>query len=605
MNGEIYNSWNHYNYATGETGSYSPSINTSRKQTSASSNSILAIQQKLNKLGYKGKNGKSLVEDGIWGTNTAYAHDAYTLDVRKQTAQQKQAASDPLNAQLKQLADSIPNNTVPKPLASSSHVQSVLKDNTRSQQEKEDIAQRAMDPQPDYLAGLRELLDDTKPKKSPQDELLELLGQKVPESVSSSSHVQSVLKDNTLSQQEQEARLQRAMDAIQTKADERERARKSANPLDAILYYNNDPGKSQTERQEDYMRALQHLLQPGQTESEYRQEYRYLDTINRTAENNKNRYLSYQKALDQKLNQSSDPLYVLERSLKRYSPTQYSQEELGQIYDRAAKQIIIPFGFTESGYRQRAVLREALAQTSSQLPEYTDAEWQKTAYNLRIDGANLKNWGIDGDASNPNNCYYWALKIWTRQGAYPTISTDKHGPGVFIGDEVSSTEISAVFNSDWSYDEKKLDALTHRLGNNFIADAEAVGYNARLMTDQLMALNITGYTSHDMRAEYQSMEPWEQSQSEIGRKKKLGQKVEERILENLAPDETLIVMAITPDNKGDTIHFYRRDPDGTWTEKPGKDPVKTTSSPFTTPEVRTDAGQVGGAYKIISAFAIS
>ena len=54
----------------------------------------------------------------------------------------------------------MPNNKVPKPLASSSHVQSVLKDNTRSQQEKEDIFQRAMDTQPDYLAGLRDLLDD-------------------------------------------------------------------------------------------------------------------------------------------------------------------------------------------------------------------------------------------------------------------------------------------------------------------------------------------------------------------------------------------------------------------------------------------------------------
>ena len=502
-----------------------------------------------------------------------------------------------LNKQLSNLVDQMadnptPSQKVPQSVANSTHAQSVMNNKTLSQQQVEENFQRIMDAinPPDYGKQLTDLLN---PKK-----------QKVTQSVANSTHAQSILNDNTLSQPQQEDYLQRLMDALEAKNKEHEAAKKSSHSLDFILNPETNTNKSQTEREEDYMRALQHLLQPGQTESEYRQEYRYLDTINRTAENNKNRYLSYQKALDQKLNQSSDPLYVLERSLKRYSPAQYSQEELGQIYDRAAKQII-PFGFTESGSRQRVMLREALAQTSSRLPEYTDAEWQKTAYNLRIDGANLKNWGIDGDASNPNNCYYWALKIWTRQGAYPTISTDKHGPGVFIGDEVSSTEISAVFNSDWSYDEKKLDALTHRLGNNFIADAEAVGYNARLMTDQLMALNITGYTSHDMRAEYQSMEPWEQSQSEIGRKKKLGQKVEERILENLAPDETLIVMAITPDNKGDTIHFYRRDPDGTWTEKPGIYPVTTTSSPFTTPEARTDAGQVGGAYKIISAFAIS
>ena len=92
--------------------------------------------------------------------------------------------------------------------------------------------------------------------------------------------------------------------------------------------------------------------------------------------------------------------------------------------------------------------------------------------------------------------------------------------------------------------------------------------------------------------------------TEIGHKQKLGQRVEDIILDDLHPDETLIVMAIDPDSK-DAIHFYRRDPDGTWTEKPGKDPVKTAFNPFTTPEARTDPGQEGGAYKIISAFAIS
>ena len=154
-----------------------------------------------------------MVEDGIWGENTAYAHNAYTLDVQKKTAKQKQAASDPLNAQLKQLADSMPSNKASPPLASSSHVQSVLKDNTRSQQEQEDILQRAMDDKPDYLAGLSDILNDTKKQKSPQDELLELIGYKAPESVSNSTHVQSVLKDNTRSQQEQDDILQRAMDA--------------------------------------------------------------------------------------------------------------------------------------------------------------------------------------------------------------------------------------------------------------------------------------------------------------------------------------------------------------------------------------------------------
>ena len=76
------------------------------------------------------------------------------------------------------------------------------------------------------------------------------------------------------------------------------------------------------------------------------------------------------------------------------------------------------------------------------------------------------------------------------------------------------------------------------------------------------------------------------------------------ILEDLNPEETLIVMAIDPDHK-DAIHFYRRDPSGAWTEKPGKDPIKVTVDPFVTPESRIQSDSTYGSYKIISAFAIS
>jgi len=198
------------------------------------------------------------------------------------------------------------------------------------------------------------------------------------------------------------------MDSIQAKADERERARKSANPLDAILYYNNDPGKSQTERQEDYMRALQHLLQPGQTESEYRKENFDLSKYTR------DRNLLTPRTTEQLARASSDPLYVLERRMEKYSPTQYSQEELGQIYDRATQQII-PFGLDENGYRQRTLLQQSLTSIPSPLPDMSDAEWQKTVFNMRVDGAHLNNWALSGDANDPNNCYFWALGIWISQ----------------------------------------------------------------------------------------------------------------------------------------------------------------------------------------------
>ena len=147
MNSE-YNSWNHYDYSTGTTYSSRKKDNSEYQR-----NSILAIQQKLNRLGYKGKNGKKLVEDGLWGTNTEFAHTNYYNDLRNHTEKTEPISApddEVLNKQLSNLVDQMadnptPSQKVPQSVANSTHAQSILNDNTLSQPQQEDYLQRLMD----------------------------------------------------------------------------------------------------------------------------------------------------------------------------------------------------------------------------------------------------------------------------------------------------------------------------------------------------------------------------------------------------------------------------------------------------------------------------
>ena len=497
-----------------------------------------------------------------------------------------------LNKQLSNLVDQMadnptPSQKVPQSIANSTHAQSVMNNKTLSQQQVEENFQRIMDAinPPDYGKQLTDLLN---PKK-----------QKVTQSVANSTHAQSILNDNTLSQPQQEDYLQRLMDALEAKNKEHEAAKKSSHSLDFILNPETNTNKSQTEREEDYMRALQHLLQPGQTESEYRKEN--FDLSKHTRDRN----LLAPRTTEQLARASSDPLYVLERRMEKYSPTQYSQEELGQIYDRATQQII-PFGLDENGYRQRTLLQQSLTSIPSPLPDMSDAEWQKTVFNMRVDGAHLNNWALSGDANDPNNCYFWALGIWISQRSKWAFSHKKNAPGVFSGKEISPDDIKSVLNKNGSVNRQKLDALTKRMGNSLMLDAAYLGYNVRCMHSNLWNLNLLDADAIDQRLDFITLTDDEKKETNIYQLQQLGQKVENDIVQKLAPNEVLIVMAINPHKETDSIHFYRRDPNGNWSQKPGIKPLELScDDPFITPETRIGDTNETSEYNIVAAYAIS
>ena len=129
-----------------------------------------------------------------------------------------------LNKQLSNLVDQMadnptPSQKIPQSVANSTHAQSVMNNKTLSQQQVEENFQRIMDAinPPDYGKQLTDLLN---PKK-----------QKVTQSVANSTHAQSILNDNTLSQPQQEDYLQRLMDALEAKNKEHEAAKKSTHAI--------------------------------------------------------------------------------------------------------------------------------------------------------------------------------------------------------------------------------------------------------------------------------------------------------------------------------------------------------------------------------------
>jgi len=138
-------------------------------------------------------------------------------------------------------------------------------------------------------------------------------------------------------------------------------------------------------------------------------------------------------------------------------------------------------------------------------------------------------------------------------------------------------------------------------------DAAYLGYNVRCLDDQLWDLNLTDADAWEQYTDYITLNASEQKQTKINYLKNLGKQTENSIISKLFSNETLIVMAIDPTAEdSDTIHFYRRDTNGNWSEKQGQLTINLEcSNPFISPEIRTSDNSSRPTYKIIGAYAIS